>query len=83
MCSMTSIMVVGSQAVHVYNVIEHGRRFRRQLIYSTDSRVSLWDDTPPLKTVDVKLRYECGVPSECPVPESSLVITRNLSKSQV
>lgn len=34
------------QVVHIYNIIEHGRRFYRSLVYTSDSRWSLADLIP-------------------------------------
>jgi hypothetical protein len=38
-----------TRVVHIYNVLEHGRRYYRQCVYSTDWRWTLHDMAPVMK----------------------------------
>jgi hypothetical protein len=71
---------------HIYNVLEHGRRFYRSLIYSSDAQFCLQDLPPhltirpdPLNKNNMLAHYESGNPLIKEDPAPSLVITRSLS----
>jgi hypothetical protein len=75
-----------SRVVHIYNVVEHGRKYYRKLVYSSDARWCLHDMTPRLvlrkewqqkeETFEYVARYESGDPMESEVYGTSLIITR-------
>lgn len=70
------------RAVLVYNVVEHGRRWYRKLVFSSDQSCSLADlptclAHPPPTTSAAS--FACGDPLESCPPSPSLVITRSLS----
>lgn len=78
-------------AVHVYNVVEHGRRFYRTLVYTSDASRSLHCDggatllasarTLADSTANSFAALACGDATRPVPPSPSLVITRNLHTS--
>ena len=84
--SLKEVVVFRQQkVVHIYNVVEHGRRFYRSLVWSSDARHTL-HDMLPVHPYDVSWsvmdRYSAGhgeAHSRASFPHESLVITRNLA----
>jgi hypothetical protein len=71
---------------HIYNVVEHGRRYYRSLIYSSDAKFCLQDLTPhltirpdPQNKNNFIPHYESGNPLLKVEPAPSVVITRSLN----
>ncbi|CAM9378337.1 unnamed protein product [Chrysoparadoxa australica] len=67
-------------AVHVYNILDHGRRFYRSLVFSSDATLCL-QHLPPSGVVqdsDSGAHLAAGNPFEPTPTGPSLVITRNL-----
>ena len=66
--------------VHVYNIVEGGRRFFRSLIFSSDTNFCLHDLQPnPIMKNSVP-GLTCGDAATSAPREQSVVITRNLNK---
>eukprot|EP01047_Picozoa_sp_COSAG01_P109344 COSAG01_NODE_38226_length_492_cov_1.114504_1_plen_117_part_10 len=65
--------------VHIYNILEHGRRFFRSLIFSSDADYCFraMDPTPVIK-YDVP-SFISGSSKQDVEPADSVVITRNLT----
>eukprot|EP00960_Hanusia_phi_P029240 747854-Hanusia_phi.AAC.2 len=87
--SLVEIVIFRAQrVVHIYNVVEHGRRFHRQLVFSSDWHFSMHEMPPlhPLETGGVYSKFSSaesnseGKPaiSRPVLAHESLVITRNL-----
>jgi hypothetical protein len=70
------------QVVHVYNVVEYGRRFYRQLVYSSDATFCLDGTLPgapaPHSTTPM---FQAGDPRTEAFNGRSLVITRYLTSA--
>ena len=71
--------------IHVYKVIEHGRRFYRKIVFSSDSDLCLHDMEPSLfvygdTTYMMSLDQEAM--AEAALPSDSLVITRNVDEAR-
>ena len=70
------------QVVHVYNVVEYGRRFYRSLVYSSDATFCLDGTLPgapaPHSTTPM---FQAGDPRTEAFARRSLVITRYLTES--
>lgn len=71
---------------HIYNVVEHGRRYYRTLVYSSDAKFCLQDLVPhltirpdPINKNNVIPHYESGNPLIKVEPAPSVVITRSLN----
>lgn len=72
--------------VHMYHTVEHGRRFYRTLVYSSDWRFSLHEMPPlfpleqPAQSVD---RMACADEEYLrpTLPSESLIIMRNLGST--
>lgn len=90
--TLKEIVVLRSPpAVHVYNVIEYGRRFYRTLVYTSDAARSMHCDggatlfasakTAADAAADSFAAIACGDASRPAPPAPSLVITRNLHAS--
>lgn len=85
------VVIKDPPAVHVYNVIEYGRRFYRTLVYTSDASRSLHCDggatllasarTRDDASVDSFAALACGDASRPALPNPSLVLTRNLHAS--
>jgi hypothetical protein len=70
------------QVVHVYNVVEFGRRFYRSLVYSSDATFCLHADLPASLTAhSAQPMLSAGDPKVETKAKPSLVITRNLTKT--
>lgn len=71
--------------VHVYNVVEHGRRFFNKLIFTTNAAFCFgaFDGKSPFLVKQAAHNYVAAVgnPMEVASAGSSLVITRNLNAS--
>lgn len=69
--------------VHVYRVIEHGRRFYRHQIFTSDASLSLHSfESKDLAQLHGQTRYVGGSSAQTSPPGFSMVITRNLYSSQ-
>jgi len=86
--SMTVKQVVvyrSPPTVHVYNVVEHGRRFFNKLIFTTNAAFCFgaFDGKSPFLVKQAAHNYVAAVgnPMEVASAGSSLVITRNLNAS--
>ena len=87
-CAKELIISRSPPWVHVYNLEEHGRRFFRSLVYSTDGARCL-HHLPPVLQASASATSELGAylvcagdaatPSSVAARLSSLVIRRNLS----
>ena len=73
------------QCLHIYNVVEYGRRFYRSLVWSSDSRYTL-TDLPPVWQPDASWmqpdRYaitDDRKHADASYPHPSLIITRNFT----
>ena len=87
-CAKELIISRSPPLVHVYNLEEHGRRFFRSLVYSTDGARCL-HHLPPVLQASASATSELGAylvcagdaatPSSVAARLSSLVIRRNLS----
>ena len=73
------------QVVHIYNVVEYGRRWYRSLVWSSDSRFTL-NDLPPIWSPDASWmqpdRYaitDGKKHADASYPHPSLIITRNFT----
>ena len=73
------------QVLHIYNVVEYGRRFYRSLVWSSDSRYTL-TDLPPVWLPDASWmqpdRYaitDDRKHADASYPHPSLIITRNFT----
>ena len=73
------------QCLHIYNVVEYGRRFYRSLVWSSDSRYTL-TDLPPIWAPDASWmqsdRYaitDGKKHADASYPHPSLIITRNFT----
>ena len=62
--------------VHVYDIVEHGRRFHRSLVYSSDENLCLGQAGPEAMSTNGAAALMNPVP-----PAFSLVIKRNITKS--
>jgi len=77
-------------SVHVFNVIEHGRRFYRSLVFSSDSSLSLQDmqrfeDSRLLPPSEFGFAVWCDVSQDSELKfhaRESLVISRNLGVTE-
>jgi hypothetical protein len=68
--------------VHVFRVIEYGRRFYRHMIFSSDAALSLHSfEQKELATLHDRTRFVSGTTNETSPPGFSMVITRNLYSS--
>ena len=63
---------------HIYNVVEYGRRWYRQLIFSSDPDLSLHELKTDYLFIKGKLSLCCGDPRLKYVPEQSLIIQRDV-----
>lgn len=81
--TLYEVSVLRSPAVvHLYRVIEYGRRFYRHLIFSSDAGLSLHSfDRKELATLNDRTRFVGGTTNETSPPGFSMVITRNLYSS--
>ena len=73
------------QCLHIYNVVEYGRRFYRSLVWSSDSRYTL-TDLPPIYAGDASWmqpdRYaitDGKKHADASYPHPSLIIMRNFT----
>lgn len=64
---------------HVYNVVEHGRRFYRTLIFSSDSNFSPHDMPIGFVPLTLGVKSCCGDPKTLVTTENSLVVLRDSS----
>ena len=64
---------------HVYNVVEHGRRFYRTLVFSSDSHFSLHDMPIGFVPISSGVKACCGDPRTMATSENTLVILRDSS----
>eukprot|EP00937_MAST-01D_sp_MAST-1D-sp2_P002013 g2013.t1 len=69
-----------SHMVHVYRIIEYGRRRYRTLIFTSDPALCYHDMRLTHVKHDSVPCLESGNMLSCPSPESSVVITRQLTK---
>jgi len=69
------------RAVHVYDLIEHGRRWYRSLAWSSDAAVSLHNLKPRTNKTrgDGRVVLSMGDPCRAVQPAASLVISRRLT----
>ena len=63
---------------HIYNVVEYGRRWYRQLVFSSDPDLCLHDLKTDYLFIRGKLSLCCGDPRLKYVPEQSLIIQRDV-----
>ena len=80
--TLKEVVVFRSPAVvHVYNVVEHGRRFYRTLVASSDNAFCLHDVVPcKLFLQGERPKLVAGDPRTPALPSPSLLITRSLTK---
>ncbi len=75
-------MLRSPAVVHLYRVIEYGRRFYRHLIFASDAALTLHSfDRKELATLNDRTRFVGGTTNETSPPGFSMVITRNLYSS--
>ena len=63
---------------HIYNVVEYGRRWYRQLVFSSDPDLCLHELKTDYLFIRGKLSLCCGDPRLKYVPEQSLIIQRDV-----
>ena len=75
--------------VHIYDIIEHGRRFYRSLIYTSDTRMCFRDMQPAIQRARIhpwapytRFASLAAEGKKFRYPNQSLIITRNLSSSK-
>jgi len=78
------ILLKDSMTIHIYNVVEHGRHWYRQLVFSNTMNRCYQDMDPSLvieegsQHASVKVYYAAGSLPPPVTPSSSLVISRRL-----
>lgn len=76
------VVLKDPNVVHIYNVIEHGRRWYRSLIFTSDTRYCLHEMTPSIPhRVSSRDQLKYSVSGDGAIETSfqpSVVITRNL-----
>lgn len=69
---------------HIFNVMSHGRRFYRSLVFSSDPTYTLHDMfLNDGQSIGGTFRQTCGTPNSHEMPSTSLVITRYFSEKEV
>lgn len=66
------------EVVHIFDVVEHGRRFYRTLVYTTDARWTLHSMSPTLSMYEGETFTSSGDVNTQVTPAKSLVITREI-----
>ena len=67
------------RGICVYNVVEHGRRYMKRLVYASNARASLASGLYKLAFTQGQPCLECGDPMATQRASPSLIITRSLS----
>jgi len=73
-----------TKVVHIYNIVEHGRRFFRTLVFASQAGMALHELRPSSAMAEMKAGapyYMTGTASSTVAPTPSLLISRSLSKA--
>lgn len=73
------VIIRHANTVHLYNIVEHGRRFYRTIIWSSNSDFCLQDMTRTIVSQRSGPAFVSGNSDARNLPSSSLVILRTLS----